>query len=178
MTRFLARALIAEGEDIRRFGQGSTHTTIYFPEAKALHIALPSVEEQRRVVTRIDRMTARAARAREHVVRTSALVARAKQAVIISAFRGTLTDDWRQANPDRESVEALLAEVPAPQKGRGGRKATTDIIEGVGGISVNAPNSELPGSRRWVSLRRLARGVQVAPRNRRIQWKNVTTQPA
>lgn len=28
---FLKYALLAEGDDIRRFGKGSTHTTIYFP---------------------------------------------------------------------------------------------------------------------------------------------------
>jgi len=34
---FLMKALLAEGDDIRRFGEGSTHTTIYFPEVKAFH---------------------------------------------------------------------------------------------------------------------------------------------
>jgi len=33
-------ALMAEGENIRNFGEGSTHTTIYFPEIRALHICL------------------------------------------------------------------------------------------------------------------------------------------
>src|SRR5262249_2884289 len=30
--KYLMYALMAEGEDIREFGEGSTHTTIYFPE--------------------------------------------------------------------------------------------------------------------------------------------------
>jgi type I restriction enzyme, S subunit len=35
LPEFLKYALMAEGEDIRRFGKGSTHTTIYFPEIRA-----------------------------------------------------------------------------------------------------------------------------------------------
>jgi type I restriction enzyme S subunit len=33
-------ALMAEGENIRNFGEGSTHTTIYFPEIRVFHICL------------------------------------------------------------------------------------------------------------------------------------------
>jgi type I restriction enzyme S subunit len=51
---FLMNALLAEGAGIRRFGEGSTHTTIYFPEVKAFHVALPPVPEQRRIVAKID----------------------------------------------------------------------------------------------------------------------------
>ena len=32
--KFLMYALMAEGDEIRRFGKGTTHTTIYFPEIK------------------------------------------------------------------------------------------------------------------------------------------------
>jgi len=33
-------ALMAEGENIRNFGEGSTHTTIYFSKIRALHSCL------------------------------------------------------------------------------------------------------------------------------------------
>ena len=35
--------------------KGSTHTTIYFPEIRALHICLAPLEEQREIVRRIER---------------------------------------------------------------------------------------------------------------------------
>jgi len=59
---FLMKALLAEGDDIRRFGEGSTHTTIYFPEVKAFHVALPPIREQRRIVAKLDALSARSKR--------------------------------------------------------------------------------------------------------------------
>lgn len=53
---YLMYALMAEGKGIRRFGHGSTHTTIYFPELRALHIALPPLDEQRAIIMRIKRL--------------------------------------------------------------------------------------------------------------------------
>jgi type I restriction enzyme S subunit len=95
---FLMQALLAEGSDIRRFGNGSTHTTIYFPEVKAFHIALPPLTEQRRIVAKLDALDASSKRARADLDRIPALVARAKQAILEKAFRGELTSDFRRTH--------------------------------------------------------------------------------
>jgi type I restriction enzyme S subunit len=47
--RFLKYALIAEGKELLKFADGSVHQTIYFPEVKAFHIALPPLSEQKRI---------------------------------------------------------------------------------------------------------------------------------
>jgi restriction endonuclease S subunit len=47
--RFLRWVLVAEKESFLRFASGTTHQTIYFPEAKAFHVCLPPLEEQRRI---------------------------------------------------------------------------------------------------------------------------------
>ena len=52
LPEYLMFSLMAEGDDIRKFGMGSTHTTIYFPEIRAFHIALPPVAEQQQIVDR------------------------------------------------------------------------------------------------------------------------------
>lgn len=64
---FLMRALLAEGEGLRDFGEGSTHTTIYFPALKAFTVALPPITEQHRIVAKLDVLTARLARARAEI---------------------------------------------------------------------------------------------------------------
>ncbi|MER9740572.1 restriction endonuclease subunit S [Mesorhizobium sp. M0187] len=43
---FLKYVLLAEKDAILQYASGTTHQTIYFPEAKAFHIALPPVREQ------------------------------------------------------------------------------------------------------------------------------------
>lgn len=95
---FLMKALLAEGDDIRNFGEGSTHTTIYFPEVKAFHISLPPVPEQQRIVAKLDSLFARSKAARTELRRIPALVRRAKDALLRSTFddlvcqRGRVSD--------------------------------------------------------------------------------------
>jgi len=47
--RFLKYVLLAEHETYLSFASGTTHQTIYYPEVKAFHVCLPSIEEQRRI---------------------------------------------------------------------------------------------------------------------------------
>jgi len=49
--RYLKSVLVSETEALRRFAYGTTHQTIYFPEAKAFHVALPPVKEQRAIAS-------------------------------------------------------------------------------------------------------------------------------
>jgi len=46
---FLRYLLMAEAESVRRFAYGSVHATMYYPDAKALHILAPSLREQQAI---------------------------------------------------------------------------------------------------------------------------------
>jgi len=86
VPEFLVKALLAEGEGLRKFGKGTTHTTIYFPEIRALHICLPPLAEQTRIVAKLDALNAKSAHARTELARIETLVSRYKQAVLSKAF--------------------------------------------------------------------------------------------
>lgn len=154
---YLVRALLAEGQDICRFGEGSTHTTIYFPEVKAFHIDLPPIAEQRRIVTKLDTLTERVARARAELSRVTIAQDRLSTTTLCQAVMGMLTEKWREQTTKVETVSELLDRTPVPVQGRGGREATDKIIPGRGGLSVNDPGSELPVGWQWVPLLRIAR---------------------
>lgn len=47
---YLKYILIAEQDSIRRFAHGTTHQTMYYPEAKALQVCIPDVDHQRRAL--------------------------------------------------------------------------------------------------------------------------------
>jgi len=47
--QFLKYILISETEALWRFASGTTHQTIYYPEAKAFHVCLPPLSEQKRI---------------------------------------------------------------------------------------------------------------------------------
>ncbi|MFQ6181848.1 restriction endonuclease subunit S [Sinorhizobium meliloti] len=104
VPEFLVKALIAEGEGLRKFGKGTTHTTIYFPEIRALHICLPPLAEQKRIVAKLDALSAKSARARTELARIETLVSRYKQAVLSKAFSGELTREWRHGRDWPASV--------------------------------------------------------------------------
>jgi len=65
---------------------------------------LPPLPEQRRIVAKIDSLTGKSRRARDHLDHIPRLVEKYKQAVLAAAFRGDLTREWRSSN--RECEEA------------------------------------------------------------------------
>lgn len=79
------------------------------------YIPLPPLNEQRRIVAKLDRLFARSRRAREELGRVSGLCDRYKQAVLAAAFRGDLTADWREKNPISEKSKDLLIRLQRQQ---------------------------------------------------------------
>lgn len=47
--RFLKYILLSEHESMLRFASGTTHQTIYFPEAKAFHVCIPEIKRQKAI---------------------------------------------------------------------------------------------------------------------------------
>jgi type I restriction enzyme S subunit len=116
--KFLLHLLIAENESLFRFGKGTTHTTIYFPEVKAFHVCLPPLAEQRRIVKRIEALQSRSRKAREALEAVPSLLEQLRQSVLAAAFRGDLTAEWRKRHPDIEPASALLERIHQERRRR------------------------------------------------------------
>jgi type I restriction enzyme S subunit len=54
--RYLASILVSENSSFSLFSRGTTHQTIYFPEAKAFHVLLPPIKEQKEIADIIWRL--------------------------------------------------------------------------------------------------------------------------
>jgi type I restriction enzyme S subunit len=108
---------VAEKESLFRFGKGSTHTTVYFPEWLSMHIALPHIEEQTEIVRRVEQLFAYADQIEQRVKDAQARVNYLTQSILAKAFRGELTADWRAQNPElisgENSAAALLERIKA-----------------------------------------------------------------
>lgn len=152
---------LCEGASIRSIVHDTRGTAgqvnIALSQCRNFEIALPPVTEQRRIVAKLDLLLARLASARAEVERSPKLLERLKLSILRSASTGLLTEDWRANNATLGSVEKMLASVPAPQQGRGGREATDKIIPGAAGLSINDPGTQLPEGWKWVSLLRIAK---------------------
>ena len=76
--------------------KGTAQKGIYLKKLGSAHIPVAPLNEQGRIVAKLDRLFARSRCAREELGRVSGLVQRYKQAILAAAFRGDLTADWRE----------------------------------------------------------------------------------
>lgn len=66
---------------------GSAQSNVGPTHLKKFHLPLPPLPEQRRIVAKLDRLSARSAAARDHLTRTTQLATRAKQAITRQLIR-------------------------------------------------------------------------------------------
>lgn len=114
---FLMYAFMAAKDHLTISGQGSTVKTIYMPACKQFRIITPPLEEQTEIVRRVDQLFAHADRIEQQVNNALARVNKLTQSILAKAFRGELTEQWRQDHPDlisgENSAEALLGRIKA-----------------------------------------------------------------
>lgn len=87
---FLQHLLLAEGEQLLRFSSGAVHQTIYFPEAKAFFVCVPSRAEQKRIVDLIDSTSETIAVAKNIAQQKLAALEELKKSLLHQAFSGAL----------------------------------------------------------------------------------------
>ncbi|WP_437505927.1 restriction endonuclease subunit S [Sorangium sp. So ce1099] len=85
---------------------------------RELPVLLPPYAEQLRIIAKLDTLTAKSRRAKEALDAIPALLERFRQSVLAAAFRGDLTADWREKNPDVEPAEELLKRIRAERRQR------------------------------------------------------------
>lgn len=85
---------------------GTMYPAVSDRDVAVAAIPLPPLPEQRRIVAKIDSLTGKSKRARDHLDHIPRLVEKYKQAVLAAAFRGDLTREWRKAHdlPDLRGV--------------------------------------------------------------------------
>ncbi len=79
-------------------------------------IPLPPLAEQKRIVAKLEELTARSRRAKEALDAVPPLLDQLRQSILAAAFRGDLTADWRAKNPTVEPAEKLLARIREERK--------------------------------------------------------------
>ena len=125
-------ALMSEGHSIRRFGEGSVHTTIYFPEIRAFHIRLAPIEEQAAIVSRIKSAFSKLDQVLAEAEKAMTLFQQLDDQIMEYAFKGRLT---KLEVGDGSAVEQLsqlrpptvTREIAAPSRSR--NKESTDMAK-------------------------------------------------
>ena len=91
---------------------GTTRKRITGKKLKALQVPVPPLNEQRRIVEKIETLFARLDQGEAALRHTQTLLARYRQSVLKAAVTGALTADWRAQNAHRlEPGRDLLARI-------------------------------------------------------------------
>jgi len=100
------------------FVSGTTRLKLTQAALRRVRIPLPALDEQRRIVAKLDALRARSRRAKDSLDAVPALLDRLRQSILAAAFRGDLTADWREQNPDVEPATELLKRIRIERRKR------------------------------------------------------------
>ncbi len=81
-------------------------------------VPLPPLNEQKRIVAKIEALQTRSSAVKEELEAIKPLLDQFRQSVLAAAFRGDLTKDWREQNPDVEPAEVLLERIRVERRRR------------------------------------------------------------
>lgn len=126
-------------------------------DLKEVPIPVAPLNEQRRIVAKLESLQARSRRARAALDAVPPLLEQLRQSILAAAFRGDLTKDWRAKRTDVEPARELISRTAEPSGKSSGRAASTSVRPGLGAISVGDPDTPAPGGWHWVPLSRVAR---------------------
>ncbi|MCB9787986.1 MAG: restriction endonuclease subunit S [Deltaproteobacteria bacterium] len=129
-------------------------------------VPVPPLNEQKRIVARIEALQLRSSAAKEALDAIPPLLEKFRQSVLAAAFRGDLTRKWREAHPDVEPATELLARIRAErrrrwQEAKPGKKYVEPKPVDTSGLP------ELPEGWCWASVEELSPGYRRTGRLRR-----------
>ncbi|MBD1825951.1 restriction endonuclease subunit S [Microcoleus vaginatus GB1-A2] len=135
--------------DIRRLSSGGVQPNLNLGIIKATKVPIPPLNEQRRIVAKVEALKARSQRVKQELEAIPALLDQFRQSVLAAAFRGDLTADWREKKPDVEPLSELLAQIQDEIPKQKNKKKVTEI----------ADPFKLPDNWTWISLSKICRVI-------------------
>jgi Restriction endonuclease S subunits len=109
-------------------GTGLQHInqTTFWP----LSFPLPPLNEQNRIVAKLDQIMPRIAAVKERLDKVPSIIKRFRQSVLTAAVTGKLTEKWRAEHPDVESAEVLLERIKKEREDKYKKKSERAKKEG------------------------------------------------
>lgn len=141
--------------DLAPFAVATTVPSVRRGDVEGVKLWLPPREEQRRIIAKIDSLSAKSRRARSRLDHIPRLVEKYKQAMLSAAFQGELTREWRgrlgTSAPAVVPLRALCASITdgdhqAPPRAESGTPFITISAMNDGVIDLNKATRFVPQS--------------------------------
>jgi len=120
ISKYLHLWLLSEssgGKQIIDMAYGMGRPVLSLPQIYSVKVPLPPIEEQNVIIKRIEKLFSFADQIEKRIIDTQKRVNNLTQSILAKAFRGELTAEWREQNPDlisgENSAEALLEKIKA-----------------------------------------------------------------
>lgn len=120
-SRYLHYILLMEQESVRRFAHGTTHQTVYYPEAKAFHVCIPNRKEQDGIVALLgaldekiainERIVARADELMRYLFISARLEGDTRELPLLDALRVTFGSPFESTGFSAEGVGRPLLRI-------------------------------------------------------------------
>jgi type I restriction enzyme S subunit len=107
----------------------------------ALQYPLPPINEQKRIVAKIEELTTRSQRAKEALDAVPPLLDKLRQSILAAAFRGDLTADWRAKNVVAQRANRMDRGLPETWTRMELRELITSLDQGWSPKCINEPRS-------------------------------------
>ena len=110
-TKYLEAFLRCSKPYIEQTSRGSSLQHISPESFWKLRVPLAPLSEQRRIVTKLEKLQSKVERCKTGLEKIPAILKRFRQSVLAAASSGRLTEDWRGTHTDVEGPEDLLKRI-------------------------------------------------------------------
>ena len=90
---------------------GSAQPQVTINNAISLNVPFPPINEQRRIVAKMERLLHKVSASKERLEKIPAILKRFRQSIRAAACSGRLTADWREKNSEVEPARMLLEKI-------------------------------------------------------------------
>jgi len=109
-------------EQAESVASGTTRKRISRKRLGVLTCKLPPSNEQKRIVKKIESLLDRVTKTKQELAKIPPFIKKFRQSVLVKAFSGELTKEWRDQQESLESASALLARIREERKQELGKK--------------------------------------------------------
>lgn len=122
LSDWLRVVFMADRNALLRFGKGTVHKTIYFPEWLSTHIALPPLAEQEQIVALVEERLSQIDSAEKTIDAELIRSKRLRQSILKRAFEGNLVPQDPKDEPASVLLERIKASRDAEQPKKKAKK--------------------------------------------------------